>query len=126
MAQWVPLGQGSTDLHRIRDLLREHAPNVAFNLEIITGHAPRHIPYTDPASDFWRAYPTMLARDFARFLGLTQVGPAEPFAQLILPEGLSAPLAGPDGDQLRDQQRRHFEQSVLYAREELGLRPDTA
>src|SRR5207249_61752 len=85
MAQWTPLGQGDVDLPRIRDILSDQAPSVAFNLEITTGGEPTLIPYTDPASDFWQAYPDMLARDFARFVALAQTGRPEPLNQLTLP-----------------------------------------
>jgi sugar phosphate isomerase/epimerase len=120
MAQWVPLGQGNVDLVRIRDILSDQAPNVAFNLEIITGGRPTLIPYADPNSDFWRAYPDMLARDFARFVALAQRGRPEPLDQVTLPHGITAP-SGTLAEQLKDQQRRHFEQSVAYARDVLGL-----
>jgi len=121
MAQWTPMGEGTVDMYRIRDLLIEHAPHVAFNLEIITGSEPRLIPYADSNSDFWRAYPDMLARDFVRFVALAQRGKAEPLEQLTLPQGAREPVAGSPGDALRQQQRRHFEESVAYARGTLGL-----
>jgi sugar phosphate isomerase/epimerase len=120
MAQWTPLGQGSFDLLRIRDILVQQVPDVAFNIEIITGEAPTLIPYADPESDFWRAYPDMLARDFARFVTAAQRGRAEPLDQVTLPPGAQAP-AGPEGEPFRAQQRRHFEESVTYARTVLGL-----
>jgi hypothetical protein len=101
--------------------LVEQTPGVAFNIETITGYAPTFIPYGDPDSGFWRAYPDMLARDFARFVTLAQAGPAEPLQQLTLPTGVHLPPPGPAGDGLRDQQRRHFEESVAYAQQTLGL-----
>jgi 3-oxoisoapionate decarboxylase len=120
MAQWVPLGQGNVDVPRIRDILAEQAPNVAFNLEIITCADPILIPYADPGSDFWRAYPDMLARDFARFVTLALRGRAAPLDQVTLQPGAEPP-PGASGDQLRNQQRRHFEESVAFAREVLAL-----
>ena len=120
MAQWVPLGQGNVDLVRIRDILAHQAPDVAFNLEIITCGEPTLIPYADPGSDFWRAYPDMLARDFARFVALAQSGRPEPLDQVTLPHNMLAP-AGALADQLKNQQRRHFEESVAYAHDVLGL-----
>jgi sugar phosphate isomerase/epimerase len=120
MAQWTPLGQGNVDLVRIRDILSEHTPAVAFNLEIITADAPTLIPFGDPGSDFWRAYPDMLARDFARFVALAQRGRPAPLDQLTLPRGASMP-SGDLAEQLRDQQRRHFEESVAYARDVLRI-----
>jgi sugar phosphate isomerase/epimerase len=121
MAQWTPMGQGNVNMRRIRDILFERAPNVAFNLEIITCYPPTLIPYAHPESDFWRAYPDMLARDFARFLALAHGGVPEPLGQVTLAQGLQGPPPGPGGQELRDQQRRHFEESVAYTRGTLGL-----
>jgi 3-oxoisoapionate decarboxylase len=115
MAQWVPLGQGNVDLLRIRDVLSAQAPSVVFNLEIITGGEPVSIPYLKPEAEFWRAYPEMLARDFARFIALAETGRAEELEQAVLPAGVAA------GEYLRQQQREHFEQSVIYARDVLGI-----
>jgi 3-oxoisoapionate decarboxylase len=118
MAQWTPLGQGNVNLPRIRDILSDQAPNVAFNLEIITGGEPTLIPYADPGSDLWRAYPEMLARDFVRFAALAQSGRPEPLEQLTLPHGIQTPPAGLT-EQFKVQQRRHFEESIAYARDVL-------
>ncbi len=119
-AQWVPFGEGSVDLHRIRDMLSATTPDVAFNIEIITGEPSKTIPYADPDSDFWRTYPAMLARDFARFVTLAEHGRPEPMPQLTLPEGVRAPTGAERGT-FQEQQRRHFEASVRYARDVLGL-----
>jgi 3-oxoisoapionate decarboxylase len=115
-AQWVPLGQGNVDLRRILDILAEQAPAAPVDLEIITALEPREIPYYDPASDYWRMYPGMLAQDLVRFIALAQKGQPAPLPQLLASsaqEGLA--------ESLRAQQREHFEASVRYAREELGL-----
>ncbi len=119
-AQWAPLGDGNVDVRRIADVLASTRPEVAFNIEIITGELPKTIPYAEPDSDFWRTYPDMLARDFARFVTLAEHGRAEPLAQLTLPEGVRAPSAVEQGP-FQEQQRRHFEISVAYARDVLGL-----
>src|SRR5262245_26039260 len=108
-------------MHRIRDILMEKAGAVAFNLETITCFAPTLIPYADPESDFWQAYPDMLARDFARFLTLVDKAASAPLEQVTLQPGFHAPPPGPAGDELRQQQRRHFEESVIYAQQTLGL-----
>jgi sugar phosphate isomerase/epimerase len=121
MAQWVPLGQGNVDLLRICDLLLQQAPSVAFNLEIITGGEPVSIPYLKHESEFWRAYPDMLARDFARFIALTETGRAEQLEQATLPVGVATPPAGAAGQHLRQQQREHLEQSMTHARNVLGI-----
>jgi sugar phosphate isomerase/epimerase len=120
MAQWVPLGQGNVDLPRIVEILAKHAPNPPVDLEIITGSAPKSVPYLEPESEFWQASQTMLAKDFARFVALATRGQPGPLDQVVAPynlEGLSAEQL----DTMRAQQRRHFEESVRYARETLGL-----
>jgi sugar phosphate isomerase/epimerase len=120
MAQWVPLGEGNVDLKAILRILAERAPNPPIDLEIITGGDPKPLPYLDPASEFWSLYPSMLASDFARFVALARSGKPEPFAQIVGsydPEHSTAEQAGA----LRAQQLRHFEESVRYARETLGL-----
>jgi sugar phosphate isomerase/epimerase len=120
-AQWVPLGRGNVDLLRIRDILAERAPSAPFNLEIITAEEPVPIPYMQPDSEFWRAYPEMLGRDFVRFAALAESGRAEQLEQATLPTGVAAPPAGAAGEYLRQQQREHFEQSVTHARDVLGI-----
>jgi len=121
MAQWVPLGQGNVDLRRIIQILAEQAPEAPVDLEIITSIGPKSIPYLDPESDFWKMYPDMLARDFARFVALAQKGKPEPLEQLALPPTGRALPEGELGERLKAQQRRHFEESVTYAREVLGI-----
>ena len=117
MAQWVPVGQGHMDMRRIVEIMEERAPNAPVDLEIITGGAPKHIPYLDPNSDYWKMYPDMPARDFARFVALVQRGKPEPLDQLTMPRG---PGVQPD-EALRAQQRKHLEDSVAYCKRELGL-----
>lgn len=117
MAQWVPVGQGYMDMQRIVQIMEERAPNAPIDLEIITGGAAKHIPYLDPDSDYWKMYPDMPARDFARFVALAQRGKPEPLEQLTMPRG---PGAQPD-DALKAQQRRHFEDSVAYCKQVLHI-----
>jgi sugar phosphate isomerase/epimerase len=117
MAQWVPMGQGYMDMQRIVQIMEERAPNAPVDLEIITGGAPKHIPYLDPDSDYWKMYPDMPAPDFARFVALAERGKPEPLEQLTMPRG---PGAQPD-DALKAQQRRHFEESVAYCKNVLHI-----
>jgi hypothetical protein len=120
MAQWVPLGRGNVELKRIVSIWHERMPDVAFDLEIITGSRPKHLPYLDPSSDFWSLYPKMLARDFSRFVALAQSGEPGAFEQIELPERTGSP---PEDrlEEFQAQQRRHFEESVAYARTALGV-----
>ena len=66
-------------------------------------------------------FPDMPARDFARFVALARTGAPEPLDQLLVPAGLGAPPDDSSGDALRAQQLRHFEESVAYSRDVLGL-----
>ena len=120
MVQWAPVGDGNVDLRRIVEIIEGHAPESAIDLEIITGIAPKAINYLEPGSDFWRLYPDMRAKDFARFVSVAQRGTPEPLDQLCLAPGVWAPPA----DQLeafRAQQREHFERSVHQCRTALGI-----
>lgn len=120
MAQWVPLGDGNLAIDQALGLLAARRPEIPINLEVITGRRPREIPYFDSASEFWRMYPGMLARDFAPFLAAVSTSTAGPYDQLILPVGVSTPP--PDQlDAFRAQQRQHLEASVHYCRDLLAI-----
>ncbi|MGH2458595.1 MAG: sugar phosphate isomerase/epimerase family protein [Chloroflexota bacterium] len=120
LAQWVPMGQGNVDLPKIIEILKAKAPNPAIDLEIITGSDPKLVPYLDLGSEFWRMYPDMLARDFLRFVELAKSGKPGALDQLVGPYNLEG-LSADEVETLRAQQRRHFEESVRYSREVLGL-----
>jgi sugar phosphate isomerase/epimerase len=120
MAQWVPLGQGSVDLKRIIQILADRAPNPPIDLEIITGGGPKNIPYLEPRSEFWKMNSSMLASDFARFVALSRSEQLGPYHQIIAPANFGSLPAGLLSA-LCDQQRTHFEESVVYARDVLGL-----
>lgn len=121
MVQWAPLGQGNVDLRRILQILVEQAPQAPVDLEIISGGPPKHIPYLNPGAEFWRMYPDLPARDFVRFVALARNGRPEPLNQLTAPPGTRGLPPGVLGEQLKAQQRRHFEESVRYGRDVLGL-----
>jgi sugar phosphate isomerase/epimerase len=122
MIQGVPMGQGSLDWPRMVGILREQAPDMVFSLEVLTGREPRLLPYFEPGSSFWEPYPDMLARDFARFVALAERGKPEPYEMVT---GQGAPgwtrPEGENADALVAQQLRHWEESVRYCKEELGL-----
>ncbi len=120
MVQWAPVGEGDVDLRRIVEIVGRHAPDSAIDLEIITGVAPKAIPYFDPGSDFWRMYPGMHARDFARFVAVAQGGTPLPLDQLCLAPGVWAPPAD-QLDAFRAQQREHLERSVRHCRTVLDI-----
>ena len=121
MAQWAPLGQGNVDLRRIVAILRDKAPNVPVDLEIITSIPATKLEYWVPDSRFWRAYPEMLASDFARFVKLAESGTPGELQQEVIAPGTRGLPSGKEGERLIDQQRLHFEESVRYARDVLGL-----
>jgi sugar phosphate isomerase/epimerase len=118
--QWVPAGQGDVDLQRIVAILREHTPDIALDLEIITGVGPKAIDYLIPNDPFWQFYPEMKARDFARFLTLTTIGTTGPLDQLQLADGVWTPHAS-ELEAFQTQQRHHLEESIAYSRDVLGL-----
>jgi len=118
--QWVPAGQGDVDLWRIVAILREQAPEIALDIEIITGVGPKAIDYLNPEDAFWQFYPEMKARDFARFLALATTGTTGPLEQLQLADGVWMPHAS-ELEAFRTQQRHHLEESIIYSRDVLGL-----
>ncbi len=120
MVQWAPAGRGSVDLQRIVDILRETVPDVPIDLEVITGGGPKQIPYLDAGSAFWALYPDMKAASFARFLAFAGRGQAGPLDQLVLDPGVGQPPAALM-PAFRKQQLDHFEESVAYSRDVLGI-----
>ena len=120
MAQWVPMGEGNIDLPRIITILAERAPSAPVDLEIITGTPPHLLPYFEPESGFWKMFPDMLARDFARFVAIAERGRPGLLDQLTVAPGTQLPPAE-HAESFREQQRRHFEQSVRYCHEVLGI-----
>ncbi len=126
--QWTVLGQGNADLHGVLAVLAERCPqDVAVCLETITGIAPRVVPYLEADSDFWRMYPEMPARSLARFVGMARHGTERDLRPLEQLTGAVGPTTPPEqAKRLRAQQLAHFEASVRYGKETLGLgeRPD--
>jgi 3-oxoisoapionate decarboxylase len=119
MTQWVALGAGNTDLPRIAALMKEHAPEASFALELITAGAPKPVPYLDPEAEVWQKFPHTRAADFARFVALAHKGPSGPVEMIWRPEA-GAP-AGELAEHLKQQQLRHYAQSFAYCRDVLGV-----
>ncbi len=120
MAQWVPLGEGNTDLAGIRDLLVAHAPECPFDLEIITGTGPARVPYL--TSEHAMLYPEVPAMDAARFALLARDGTRRGLRPRTQVLAVRAGATPPDTlERLRIQQRADFESSVAYARSRLHL-----
>jgi sugar phosphate isomerase/epimerase len=120
--QWATCGDGDVDLVRIVEILKAHAPDLALDLEIITGVGPKEIDFLNDDSDFWRCYPELPARDFARFLALIPGGSDGPLDQMQLPDGVWQPSAD-ELERYRAQQREHLERSIRWCRDHLPLEP---
>lgn len=113
--QWAPIGMGNVDLGRILQILARDAPEAPIDIEIISGVGPATLPVFDPESDFWRRFPDMPARSFARFLALAMSGSAGPIDQQELPDGVWQP-EGEMAQVFLQQQLDHFAQSVTELR----------
>lgn len=117
--QWVALGEGSIDYVRFFERFRQLCPNVAAQLEILTGGPPRVLPYLEP--DFWKAFPKTKASEFARFVALAKNG--QPFTGSMVVAGRGQRPAEYEAA-LKEQQRIDLERSLEYAKKvlKLGLR----
>jgi sugar phosphate isomerase/epimerase len=108
--QWTAMGEGSVDQEAYMKRFAELCPNVAVNIETISGFAVS-FPYLKP--EFWKAFPKARARDFARFLALAKRG--KPFETVKNPEGKDRK----ETEQLG--QKAELERSLKYCKEVLGL-----
>ncbi len=121
-AQSVPMGQGSVDWGAILAILRQHALDATFALEVITGRAPRALPYLRADSGFWDLYPAMPAADLARFVAWAQRGHRALFPQVTGDGAAGYALpTGPDASALIEQQLHHCRESIRFCQETLGL-----
>jgi len=116
-AQWVALGDGTMDLRKFVARFRALCPKANMQLEIITGRPPDVLPYFEP--DFWKAFPTAKASEFARFVALAKTG--HPFAGfMVVEDGVREPLPEFKAA-LREQQRVDLERSLEYAKKVLDV-----
>ncbi len=74
-AQWTRMGEGNVDIARYIRTYIERCPGRAVSLELIM-HRQRTFDYHD--DQFWSAYPSMRAREFARFLTRAEQGTPRP------------------------------------------------
>ncbi|MCW5983433.1 MAG: sugar phosphate isomerase/epimerase [Bryobacteraceae bacterium] len=115
-AQGVALGEGSIDYPRFFERFRQLCPRSAAQLEILTGGPPRVVPYLEP--EFWRAFPSARASEFARFVALARQG--RPFMGSMMIAGPGS--RPPEYDAaVKKQQQVDLERSFEYARKVLGL-----
>ena len=71
VAQWTRMGEGNVDIARYIRTYIERCPGRAVSLELIM-HRQRTFDYHD--DEFWAAYPSTPAREFARFLTRAERG----------------------------------------------------
>jgi hypothetical protein len=118
MVQWVPLGEGDIDFHKIVAAIRQAKPDIYVYIKPITGRPAQLLPCLEP--DFWKSYPKARAPEFARFLALAKRG--GPYDKPIVLEdlpGVHLPEAYVAAIQY--QQRDHMERSVAYGKNTLNL-----
>ena len=107
---WTAMGEGTIDQRAFFARFRELCPNVPVHIETISGFN-RELPYLDP--DFWKAWPDMHARAFARFEAIARRGHAV---------ATWKPPAGADRKTAEQvYQRGELERSIIYCRHELEL-----
>ena len=75
VAQWTRMGEGNVDMARYIRTYIERCPGRAVSLELIM-HRQRTFDYHD--NEFWAAYPSTPAREFARFLTRAERGEPRP------------------------------------------------
>ena len=83
VAQWTRMGEGNVDLERYIRTYAAHCPGRAVSLELIM-HRQRTFDYHDP--EFWAAYRTTPAWEFARFLTRAEQGEPRPDVDASLAE----------------------------------------
>ena len=118
MVEWVPLGEGNVDFHKIVALIRAAKPDIYVYMKPITGRPARLIGYLEP--DFWRTYPDARAPEFARFLALAKRG--APYNKPVIEEDLpGGHLPEAFIPAIQYQQRDHMQRSIEYGKNVLNL-----
>jgi sugar phosphate isomerase/epimerase len=107
---WTAMGEGQIDLKAFFAAFDELCPGVPVHIETISGFN-REFAYLTP--EFWKAWPSMPADRFARFLAIARQGRARPTFQ--------AP-AGEDRQKAEQAyQKGEIERSLKYCKDVLGL-----
>jgi sugar phosphate isomerase/epimerase len=104
--QWTAMGEGCVDLKTYFAKFAELCPNVAVNIETISGFA-REISYLKP--EFWSVWPKAQASDFAKFVALAKRGKPIP------------PHRSANPQEEQEYQKGELERSIKYCKEILGL-----
>lgn len=116
--QWVPLGEGVVDFHKIVARGRELCPNVSVYIKPITGRPPVTMAYLDP--EFMRNWQDLKASTLARFIALAKNG--HPYEKEMVIEDIAG-RTPPEtyAAALQFQQKDHMERSVEYGKKQLDL-----
>jgi len=110
MAQWAAIGEGNTDWQAYVSRFAQLCPQTPFLLEILSEWG-RPVAYLK--DDFWKPFPKVRAREFARFVAFAKRGrPKEPYK---VPPGKDRKEAD------KEFQKAELERSLKYCREVLGL-----
>jgi hypothetical protein len=102
VVQWTAMGEGNVDLKTYVARFVELCPGVPIDMEIISGF-PRELPYLK--QDFWKVWPKVPAKNFARFVALAKTG---------------KPLPGANANDPA-YQRDQIDRSLTYCKDVLGL-----
>jgi sugar phosphate isomerase/epimerase len=108
--QWTAMGRGDVDLRAFFRRFAELCPDVAVNIETISGFN-KELPVGDDG--FWKAWPQGKPRGYDKFLELAEKG--KPREAWKAPEGMDRREAQ------KQHQRAEIEESIRYCRKELGL-----
>jgi 3-oxoisoapionate decarboxylase len=107
---WTAMGEGTIDQRAFFARFRALCPGVTVHIETISGFN-RELSYLDPG--FWKGWPNMQARAFARFEAIARRGHA--VAPWQPPAGVDRKTAE------QAYQRGELERSIIYCRHELEL-----
>lgn len=103
--QWTALGEGCVDLVRIFQEWAKKCPHCPVQVETISGFA-KEFPFLE--KQFWTAYSTIYAADFASFLRLAHQGKEIP---------TFSPASGADQEKKRQAyQLQELQKSLSYCR----------
>jgi len=108
--QWTAMGDGNVDLPAYFKRFAELCPQVAVNIETISGFN-RELPYLEEG--YWKVWPNARGWDLARMVAIAKTGKPR--------DGWSAP-AGRDRNQAEQEyQKSEVERSIAYCKKTLGL-----
>jgi 3-oxoisoapionate decarboxylase len=108
--QWTAMGEGCVDMKAFTQRWVELCPQVPIQLEIISGFS-KPFPYLE--TDFWKAYESIRADGFSRFVALAKEG--TPMESFKAPKGVDRKKAQ------QQYQLAELERSIKYSKQTLGL-----